>query len=61
MKALELERMEQVEGGSCTAAVLLAIGTGFAIAAGPVGWKAMAAAAFLGAGNGYNVGDQCFK
>ena len=61
MKALDLEQMEQLEGGSCFVAAGLAVATGFFIAGGPATWWMAAGAAAAGAAHGQNVYNECFK
>lgn len=59
MKKLDVKQMEQVEGGSCGSAIAIAVGT--ALLLPETGGASVAiGAALLGAGNGWNVGEECF-
>jgi len=64
MKALELERMESIEGGDaigCIGGYTAVAGLLFGVAAlsGPVGWAAVGAFAAGGFGAGLTIGSNC--
>lgn len=60
MKALELDKMEQLKGGSCSAEVAMVVGTAILFSAVPGGFLFGAARVAMGYARGRKLYQACF-